>query len=161
MDYITVAALRQEVKTELSDETLQAMIRRASAAVTRTLGAEPAESVTERFVNQKVAWLTFEPDTISSVVESGTTLSADQYLVEGRAVYKDGSAWSDVVITYTIADRDIILALCEQVCVELVKCMLAQSGYASERIGDWSGDVDPAAWNRALAKLRRWRPVMA
>lgn len=162
MDYITVDALRREVKTELDAEALEALIRRASAAISRTLGAEPGETVTQRFAGERIAWLSFEPGAVESVVENGTELSAEQYAAAGRAVYKpSGAPWEDVAITYTLAGREDVLALCEQVCVELVKCMLAQSGYASERVGDWSGDADPGAWSRALAKLRRWRPGMA
>jgi len=164
MDYITVATLRREVKTELSDEALQAMIRRASAAITRTLGKEPAAQVTESFKNVRVAWLTFEPAEIVSATEGGETLPSDAYILEGRALYRQGEQgpfpWSDLVVTYAVASLQDLLSLCEQVCVELVKCMIAQSGYTSERVGDWSGDVDPQAWVRALAKLRRWRPVI-
>lgn len=162
MDYITVWALRQEVKTELSDEALQAMIRRASAAITRALGMEPsAEPVTERFRDCGIAWLAFVPAEVQSVVESGVLLSPEEYIVDGRMVYKPGGRWRDVTITYTIGGLDGVLALCEQVCVEIVKHMIAQDGYASQRVGDWSGEQDPKAWSRALGKLRRWRPVMA
>lgn len=162
MDYITVAELRRELKTDLTDEALQAMIRRASAAITRTLGMEPsAEPVTERFRDCGIAWLRFTPAEVQSVIESEVLLSPEEYVVDGRMVYKPDGRWRDVAVTYTIGGLDDVLALCAQVCIELVKHMVAQDGYASQRVGDWAGDQDPKAWSRALSKLRRWRPVMA
>ena len=186
MDYCTVAQLKERVKTDLGDTTLQEIITEMSVLITQALGKEPASPMIEDFYNPgPVLWLTFKPDgsIIATDLSDGSIIDSDTYYIDGRAVIKKKTtltALDDVEINdtrpnwpegtrvqYAMADSPAVLALCRGVCIDLCRLVIDNSGgKQSESIGRYSyasKDIEKEQ-KKILSRLRYItgiRPVVA
>lgn len=162
MTLVDVDTVREHVETDLSDSAIQQMIDAEDAEITRRYGA--AETAVETFAIGGTPFLSLSrPATaITSVVENGTALSTSDYtLTYSWLLSRVGWRWRDAVtVTYTPVDTTAQRAL---VLIQLVKLAIAQSGYASQGVGDYR--EQPLSYSeereRLLASLAPRRVVFA
>ena len=154
MSTLTVAELQAQVETDLSNATLQKIIDAVERDIEEAIG--PATGYVKeygddsRFLSE--LRLPVKASSITTVVEytdsrskpTKTTLAADDYELSDDSWWlrrlSDGtnarSEWSwHVVVTFEpAADEDRR----EQAAVQLARLMIINTGYGSERVGDWT-----------------------
>jgi len=140
MNYITVPQLKERVRTELSDTTLEDIISEASALITFALGSEPASSSTENVVQtfykpESIIWLSFRPALVTVIDKiTDTIILPDSYTVSGRAITKNATkytriCWPDKIeVTYTIANYEHAMSLIRSACVDICKLIINNLG---------------------------------
>lgn len=154
MALLTVAQLREHVRTDLTDAALQRLADAAERIISDRAG--PLASQTEHFDaadlydHGDTIFLSRTPGSITSVSERDgldddvENLSADDYEIRGkRRLIRRGDGtnprarWADhVTVVYVpVDDTD----LRSEVQIELVRLMAENRGLSSETVGDWSG----------------------
>ncbi len=165
MDYLTLAALKERVKTSLPDTALASIISEESAAITLRLGAEPLDPMVEDLVPAgSTIWLTYPAAAITSVLDVAANAVVDPstYTSVGRVLVTTGT-WPKLVrVTYAIANRLTLLSLLEGVCLDLCRLAITDmGGEALEQIGDYRHDAKDvqAERQKVLARLNTLRGI--
>jgi len=151
MSLLAVDELRAQVKTDLDDTQLQAVIDREEVEVIRRYGAhyvDSATAITEVCDGGGCSvWLKRRISSVSSITEAQslggtqTTLTSTQYYAvvgQGRIIrLTEGTSWGRYVsVSYVPADDS---ALRKQVLIELVRQALEQTTMKSENVaGEYS-----------------------
>lgn len=143
---LSVADLRLLHASSLTDAALQTYLDAAYEAIDKYAGVQgPVQELLSASGNGPLLMLSNRAVTISSVIENGVALSADDYALRssGQMLYRlyDGTHrrrywYGRVDVTYMpyldAAERD-------RVAVELVKLDMNYSpGLTAQEIGDWS-----------------------
>lgn len=162
---VSPANIKALVNTSLSDENLQAVIDRVEAQVTERIGAAwtdddaPAEIVKTMRGEGVSLFLPTEIHAVVSIVEDGTTLETDQYLVWGGGVIERlpiGADWGDrCTVTYQPAD-DRLKRM--QAIIDLVRLVIERTAMKAESVAGEYSYTAPDNWEvefrRVMKKLR-------
>lgn len=144
-DFLTVAEVRALVTTPLTDEQLADVMQREGAWLARQIGPLDGERTQVFQVADadldKPLWLRRPTDGTGDefvVSDNGTDLDATQIrlLRNGTGIERVDASWTgpEVSVTYVPNDDDEVA----RVLIELVRYGVSETGYASERIGDYS-----------------------
>lgn len=160
--FLTVEEVRALVTTPLTDEQLTDVMQREGAWLARRIGPLDGERTQVFQVADcdldKPLWLRRPTDGTDDdflVSDNGTDLDSDliRILRNGWGIERIDAPWTgpEVQVTYTPNDDDEVA----RVLIELVRLGVSETGYASERIGDYSYQRASGGSNAARASLVR------
>jgi hypothetical protein len=134
---LTVSELRQHIVTDLPDEALQRIIDANDALIRRYAGEHPPVTLTETYeVWPPATRLVVERpiDSITSIVNDGSTMSPTDYRAAGRIIYaKNWKVFRNTVeVTYTPRND---LAQRKQILVQMCMLDAADQGVAAASSG--------------------------
>ena len=139
--FLDVADVRAVFDTPLTDEALEDVIRREEAWLTRRIGQLDGERTQviyrDGFARDEPIFLP-RPTDLAVIVDGGVELEDDatRFLDNGWAIERAGRAWvgPEVAITFTPNDADEV----RRVLLELVQLTASETGFLTERIGEYS-----------------------
>ena len=142
MSLVTVAEVRALVSTELSDDDLQDVIDREEAELASRIGPLTGAR-TETFYPDHSAERLYlrRPTATVTLVSDGTTLTLGdddgeyRLLGSGTTLNYNANNWGEIVTAaYTPNDELRV----KRVLIELIRLTSTETGYVSERIGQYS-----------------------
>jgi hypothetical protein len=155
---VSPADVKAILNTAMSDANLQTVIDRVEAQIIEKIGAPQDDSYTveiEKTLRGDTQYL-FTPAeiySVTSIVEDGTTLSADEYRIWGGGVIErlpEGAYWGDrCVATYKPTDDRLKRA---QVIIDLVRLVIERTALKSENIAGEYSYTAPDNWNAEFRK---------
>ncbi len=152
MSTLTTTELELQVDTDLTDSALQQIIDAVERDITQYIGPESSLVIEYDPEFLVLLRLPVQASSIDSVVEytdaasepTKTTLSSDDYELSADGLdlrrLSDGTnvrslwGWHVVVTLLPMAD----VARRKQVAIQLARLEITHTGYAQEKIGDWS-----------------------
>ena len=139
--FLDLADVRAIYPTSLSDDALGDVIRREEAWLARRIGALDGERTQviyrdDPFLDDPI-WLVRPTDAVVVVDNAIELDEADvRILADGWAIERATGAWSGptVAVTYTPTDAEEV----RRVLIELVRLTSQETGFLSERIGEYA-----------------------
>ena len=142
MSLVTVDEVRALVSTELSDDDLQDVIDREEAELAARIGPltgartetfYPDHAVERLYLRRSTATVTITSD--GTALTLGDDDGEYKLLASGTALEYNANTWGGTVaVTYTPNDELRV----KRVLIELIRLTSTETGYVSERIGQYS-----------------------
>lgn len=142
MSLVSVAEVRALVSTELSDDDLQDVIDREEAELASRIGPLTGARTETFYPDHSVQRLYLRrPTATVTVTSDGTALTLGdddgeyKLLANGTALVYNANNWGEVVTAaYTPNDELRV----KRVLIELIRLTVTETGFVSERIGQYS-----------------------